>query len=130
MGQTANRAGKPSKSIFSKREEHMGTEEPTKRVGVTTKRVGVSTKGIAGGIAFSGDEGTILPETTGPYSNSGADGNYTVTVGDGKQIPIKAITIRVLNHGELNLVTDTGRWYLFAPDTWKTAFPEQPKPGV
>jgi hypothetical protein len=112
----------------------MGTEEPTKRVGVNTKRVGVNTKGLAriynaGGIAFSGDDGTILPETTGPYSNSGADGYYTVTVVNGKPITINAITIRVLNHGELNLLTDTGRWYLFAPGTWKTAYPEQPEPG-
>jgi hypothetical protein len=130
LGQTASRVGGPSKSIFSKREEQMGT------VPTMTKREGRTTKGIAriynaGGITFSGDDGTIFPEATGQYSNSGADGDYTVTIVDGEPITIKgARTIRVLNHGELNLLTDTGQWYLFAPGTWKTAYPEQPKPGV
>ena len=60
----------------------------------------------------------------------GASGDYTVTVTCGKQIPISgAIAIRVLDHGELNLLTDAGRWYLFAPNEWKTAFPTQPTPG-
>jgi hypothetical protein len=36
----------------------------------------------------------------------------------------------VLDHGELNLLTDTGRWFLFAPNAWRTAFPAQPKPSV
>ena len=114
----------------------MGTEEPTKRVGATTKRIGGSTKGLAriytaGGITFSGDDGAMLPEATGPYSNSGAPGDYTITLSDGKVFEIKgAITIRVLNHGELNLLTDTGQWFLFAPDEWKIAQPMQPEPGV
>ena len=48
----------------------------------------------------------------------------------GEQIPISgAIAIRVLDHGELNLLTDAGRWYLFAPNEWKTAFPTQPDSG-
>jgi hypothetical protein len=34
-----------------------------------------------------------------------------------------------LENGELNLVTDAGRWFLFAPTVWKTAFPTQPQPG-
>lgn len=92
-------------------------EQPTKRAGETTKRAGETTKRI--------------DETREAYSNSGGDGDYMVTTHDGKEIPIKgAITIKVLDHGELNLLTDTGRWYLFAPNAWRTAFPMQPEPGV
>lgn len=111
-------------------------EQPMKREGQSTKREGQSTKSIprfyrADGITFSGDDGTIFPEATGPWSNSGAPGDYTVRVTDGDPVTIAgAITIRVLHHGELNLLTDAGRWYLFAPGTWKTAFPKQPEPGV
>jgi hypothetical protein len=91
-------------------------EQQTKRSGETTKRSGETTKRIA--------------ETREAYSNSGGDGDYMITTPDGEKIPIDgAITIRVLAHGELNLVTDTGRWFLFAPGTWKTAFPKQPEPG-
>jgi len=61
---------------------------------------------------------------------TGASGDYTVTVTTGKPIRISgAIAIRVLDHGELNLVTDAGRWYLFAPQEWQSAFPTQPTPG-
>jgi len=71
-----------------------------------------------------------MEETRDAYSTSGADGNYTVKLRNGESITIQgAITIKVLDHGELNLVTDTGRWYLFAPNAWKTAFPMQPEPG-
>lgn len=92
-------------------------EQPTKRAGETTKRAGETTKGI--------------DQTREAYSNSGGGGDYMVTTTDGKEIPITgAITIKVLDHGELNLLTDTGRWFLFAPNAWKTAFPVQPEPGV
>jgi len=64
------------------------------------------------------------------YSNAGADGDYTVTLPDGDTITIQgAIAVKVLAHGELNLVTDTGRWYLFAPNAWRSASPNQPQPG-
>lgn len=94
----------------------MNTEaQPMKRLGVSTKRLGRTTKGLT---------------TIEDHSESGADGDYTVKGADGIEIPIAgAIAIRVLEHGELNLVTDAGRWYLFAPNQWKTAFPTQPKPG-
>lgn len=102
-------------------------EQPTKRSGETTKRSGETTKRIAEFYNLGGNG--RFPETTGPYSNWGANGDYTVTVPDREPITIEgAIAIRVLNHGELNLLTDTGRWYLFAPGTWKTAEPTQPKP--
>jgi hypothetical protein len=116
----------PSKSIFSKKEEHMGNApipptngegQPTKRSGATTKRSGATTKRFA--------------ETMEAYSESGAYGDYIVATPAGKA-PITitgAVTIRVLDHGELNLVTDTGRWYLFAPNAWLTASPTQPEPG-
>jgi hypothetical protein len=71
-----------------------------------------------------------IEETREAYSNLGADGDYAVTLPNGESIPIQgAIAIKVLDHGELNLVTDTGRWYLFAPNAWKSAFPMQPEPG-
>jgi hypothetical protein len=99
-----------------KKEESMTMEvQLTKRLGASTKHVGSSTKGL-----------TMIQD----HSESGANGDYTVTIADGKQVSIDgAIAIRVLDHGELNLVTDAGRWYLFAPNAWQTAFPTQPKPG-
>ena len=101
-------------------EEHKRAGVTTKRAGVTTKRPGLTTKSME-----------VTEQTTEAFSNSGADGDYKVTIPDGEPIIIKAaITIKVLEHGELNLLTDTGRWYLFAPNAWKTAFPLQPDPGV
>ena len=71
-----------------------------------------------------------IEEMKEAYSNAGADGDYTVTLPDGDTITIQgAIAVKVLAHGELNLVTDTGRWYLFAPSAWRSASPNQPKPG-
>jgi hypothetical protein len=97
--------------------------QPMKRSGETTKRSGETTK-------RSGETTKRIEEMRKAYSNSGADGDYTVTLSDGEPIPIQgAITIKVLDHGELNLVTDTGRWYLFAANSWRTAFPNQPEPG-
>ena len=86
----------------------------TKHVGISTKRFPVN-----------------LKRPAGQFSKSGAEGDYRITIPDGDPVMVKgAISLRVLNHGELNLVTDTGRWYLFAPGTWKTAFPVQPEPGI
>ncbi len=88
----------------------------TKWVGRSTKHLGSSTK--------------ALTEVTMEEHLSGAYGDYTVTETGGKKVPIiGASAIRVLDHGELNLVTDSGRWYLFAPHAWQTAFPTQPEPG-
>jgi hypothetical protein len=88
-----------------------------KRLGATTKRLGRTTKRSA-------------DEMTEKYSTFGAYGDYTVTTSDGKKVPIaSAISIRMLDHGELNLVTDAGRWFLFAPNSWTTVVPDQPKPG-
>ena len=94
----------------------MVMEVPTKRLGPSAKRLGPSAKGPTQVMMEE-------PET-------GASGDYTVTVTTGKPIRISgAIAIRVLDHGELNLVTDAGRWYLFAPQEWQSAFPTQPTPG-
>jgi len=58
----------------------------------------------------------------------GAAGDYQVFL-EGNSIPITAaIAVRVLPNGELNLLTDEGRWFLFAPDTWKYVIPAQPEP--
>ena len=89
---------------------------PTKRLGPSAKRLGPSAKGPT----------QVMTEE----HETGASGDYTVTVTTGKPIRISgAIAIRVLDHGELNLVTDAGRWYLFAPQEWQSAFPTQPTPG-
>ena len=96
----------------------------TKRSGPSTKRSGPSTK--HNGINLKGSTQVMMEE-----HETGASGDYTVTVpGGGDPISISgAIAIRVLDHGELNLVTDAGRWYLFAPQEWKRVFPTQPTPG-
>lgn len=87
-----------------------------------TKRVGPNNKRI--------ENRKRIEEMKETYSNAGADGDYTVTLPDGDTITIQgAIAVKVLAHGELNLVTDTGRWYLFAPNAWRSASPNQPEPG-
>jgi len=89
----------------------------TKHLGSSTKHLGSSTK-------------RLIEMMMEEHFDSGAYGDYTVTVSGGGQVPISgAIAIRVLDHGELNLLTDTGRWYLFAPNAWQSAFPTQPAPG-
>ena len=94
----------------------MVMEVPMKRLGASAKRAGPSAKGPT----------QVMMEE----HETGASGDYTVTVTGGKPITISgAIAIRVLDHGELNLVTDAGRWYLFAPQEWQSAFPTQPTPG-
>jgi len=106
------------KVALMKEEDSMVMEEVplTKRSGVSFKRSGISFKGPT----------QVMTEE----HETGASGDYTVTVAHGDPIPISgAISIRVLDHGELNLVTDTGRWYLFAPQEWRSALPTQPTPG-
>ena len=96
-----------------------GHNEEVKRAGGTTKRAGGTTKGPL-----------KITETTEEPWKFGGEGDYTVTDTNGTPISVDgAIAIRVLDHGELNLVTDTGRWFLFAPNSWKTVVPTQPKPG-
>ena len=90
--------------------------EPTKRGGTSTKRGGTSTKGLA-------------EEMIQTYASFGAFGDYVVTTHDGKEIPYSAVTVRVLHHGELNLATDTGQWFLFAANSWSKVAPAQPQPG-
>lgn len=75
-----------------------------------------------------------VDETMTAYSEAGAYGNYLVKVSNGmggtNEVSVQgAIAIRVLPGGQLNLVTDAGRWFLFAPGTWKSVSPEQPLPG-
>jgi hypothetical protein len=81
-----------------------------------TKRFGSSTKGPA-------------EEMTKTYADFGAYGDYVITKDDETELPVSNATVRVLNRGELNLVTDSGRWYLFAPNAWKRVTLAQPEPG-
>ena len=90
--------------------------EQTKRGGVSTKRGGMSTKGNA-------------EEMIETYASFSAFGDYVVTTSDNKEIPFSAVTIRVLDRGELNLATDTGQWFLFAASQWSRVAPAQPRPG-
>lgn len=94
-------------------------DQATKRAGVTTKRAGVTTKRA----------GVTTKRVEEELSKSGASGDYTVVSKGGEKVTIQNATIEVLDHGELSLQTDAGRWYLFAPGEWRTAFPNQPKPG-
>ena len=90
---------------------------PTKHFGRSTKHFGTTTKELA-------------EETPGTYADFGAFGDYVITPDVGEELTVSNATIRVLSHGELNLVTDSGRWYLFAPNAWKRVALAQPKPGV
>lgn len=75
-----------------------------------------------------------VDETMTAYSEAGAYGNYLVKISKGTRatddVRVQgAIAIRVLPGGQLNLVTDAGRWFLFAPGMWTSVSPEQPEPG-
>lgn len=112
--------------------DSMVIETPlTKSFEMSTEPLGLSFKNHGTNLKNHGTNlKSLTPVTIEEHGPAGAAGDYTVTVTGGKEIPIRgAITIRVLDHGELNLVTDAGRWYLFAPQTWQTAFPTQPTPG-
>jgi hypothetical protein len=99
------------------------TGQETKRFPDTTKRFPDTTKRID---EFS----QRIDATKIAYSDAGAYGRYVVKVAGGDEFTVAAISIRVLNNGELNLLTDQGRWILFAPDTWKSVLPKQPLPDV
>jgi len=63
-------------------------------------------------------------------TEAGASGDYVVALAEEDKLVRGAISIRVLKNGELNFLTDQGRWILFAPDTWKSVLPKQPLPDV
>jgi len=90
--------------------------QSTKRELQSTKREFQSTKRIT----------DIATE----YGDLGAAGNYTVntSIAGEEKVPIIASSIRVLGGGELNFLTDTGQWFLFAQGTWKSVRPTQPDP--
>ena len=95
----------------------------TKRFPSSTKRFPQSTKWI--------DEfAKQMDETNAAYSQAGAHGDYEVKLAEGDKVTVQgAISIRVLKNGELNFLTDQGRWILFAPGAWKSVFPKEPFPG-
>ena len=96
--------------------EHIDSEA-TKHTGTSTKHTGTSTKSHAEGV-------------TKTYLSYGAFGDYEVTTHEGKPgIPYNAVTVRVLDRGELNLITDTGQWFLFAANAWLKVAPAQPRPA-
>ena len=102
-------------------------DERIKRFPQTGKRFPQMAKGIE-------EFQEWIDETATAYSDAGAYGNYRVKVADGiadkNEVCVQgAIAIRVLHGGELNLLTDAGRWFLFAPGTWKSVSPEQRLPG-
>ena len=102
-------------------------DEGTKRFPQSAKRFPQSAKGAEGLRQW-------IDKTMKTYSEAGAYGNYLVEVPDGtgatKEVPVQgAIAVRVLPGGQLNLVTDAGHWFLFAPGTWTRVSPEQPLPG-
>jgi hypothetical protein len=100
----------------SEETKHIGTS--TKHIGTSTKHIGTSTKSNA-------------EDVTETYSSFGSFGDYEViTTPNGESGTVyEAVTIRVLDRGELNLITDTGEWYLFAANAWSKVAPAQPKPG-
>lgn len=104
------------------------TNGQTKRFPQTNKRFPQTSKGLEEFSAW-------VDETMGAYSNAGAYGNYRIKVSDGiaqtnEVLVQSAIAVRVLPGGELNLLTDAGRWFLFAPGTWKSVSPEPYLPGA
>lgn len=103
------------------------TDEGTKRFPQMAKRFPQMAKGME-------EFQQWVDETMTAYSEAGAYGNYLVKISNGmgatKDVRVQgAIAIRVLPGGQLNLVTDAGRWFLFAPGTWTSVSPEQPEPG-
>ena len=85
--------------------EHIDSEA-TKHGGTSTKHGGTSTKSQAESV-------------TETYSSYGAFGDYEVTTHEGKPGTLyNAVTVRVLDRGELSLITDTGQWFLFAANAW------------
>ena len=110
------------------REDHQATKrelQSTKRELQSTKRELQSTKREL-------QSTKRIKDTAIQYGDFGAPGLYSVTAGrEAQDEPklIMAIYIRVLGNGELNLITDEGRWFLFAPGCWESAIPEQPVPG-
>jgi len=118
-------------TISTGKGEPMVEMQLTKRFGRSTKHFGSSTKHFGSSTKHFGSSTKGLTEMMmEEYWESGADGDYTVTTTGGNRMTVSgAIAIRVLDHGELNLLTDAGRWYLFAPNTWLTVFPTQPEPG-
>ena len=101
--------------------KHGGTS--TKHGGTSTKHGGTSTK--HGGTSTKGQAEEMIQT----YSSFGAYGDYVVTMPDGDKVLYSAVTVRVLDRGELNLATDTGQWFLFVASAWSTVAPAQPRPG-
>ena len=97
--------------------------EPTKHGGTGTKHGGTGTK--HGGTGTKGQAEDMMEA----YSSFGAFGDYVVTtMPDGEELLYSAVTVRVLERGELNLATDTGQWFLFVASAWSKVAPAQPRP--
>ena len=104
------------------------TDESTKRELQSTKRELESTKRELESTKRELESTKRIKDTAIEYGEFGAPGLYRVAT-NGKEEDILANYITVLGKGELNLITDEGRWFLFAPGTWKCVSPEQYLPG-
>lgn len=61
-------------------------------------------------------------------SGQGGPGEYIVKDGNTVLATITADFVRVLPDGGLNLLTDSGKWYLYAANKWSSVVPKQPEP--
>ena len=104
------------------------TDESTKRELQSKKRELESTKRELESTKRELESTKRIKDTAMEYAEFGAPGLYRVAT-NGKEEDILASYITVLGKGELNLITDEGRWFLFAPDYWKSVKPLPPVPG-
>lgn len=105
------------------------TDESTKRELQSTKRELQSTKRELQTTKRELQSTKRIKDTAIEYGEFGAPGLYRVAMDGKEHEDIMAIYITVLGNGELNLITDEGRWFLFAPDYWKSVKPLPPVPG-
>ena len=108
-------------------------EEPnqaTKRELQSTKRELQSTKRELQSTKRELQSTKRIKDVATDYGDFGAAGNYTVNtdIAGEEKVLISAGCIRVLDGGELNILTDVGRWFLFARGTWKSVSPDPPNP--
>ena len=91
--------------------EQMDNHEATKRELQSTKRELQTTKRELESTKRELQSTKRIKDTATEYWDFGAPGDYTVMI-DGKEVEITAAScIRVLDHGELNILTDKGRCF-------------------
>ena len=103
--------------------------ESTKRELQSTKRELQSTKRELQSTKRELQSTKRIKEMAIDHWDFGAAGVYIVEIA-GQEKEISGSCIRVLDRGELNILTDAGLWFLFAQGTWKSAKPKQPDPKM